>query len=461
MPAASPAIRAEIRATLALAAPLAGANLAQMAMGLTNAIAVGRLGGASLAAAGLGAGLYFTLAMVCQGVLVAVSPLAAHALGGGDRAAAGRIAGAGMLLAALLAFPVFALLTAAPRALALLGYDPALAADIARFLFAIRWAAPAFLGFAVLRGMLSAAGRVRPIMFAVLLAVPANAVLNWALVFGHFGLPALGIVGSGFSTAIIQWLMTLGLAGYALLLPTASRQRFHRPSRDEFAGIVRIGLPISGMLALEVGVFNAAGVLMGLLGPDALGAHQLAINFASLTFMVPLGIAQAATVRVAYELGAGAAAAARRAGFVALALGGCLMLAPSALMLGLPLTIAGLYLDLANPANQGAAALAVRLLAIGAAFQVFDGMQVIAVGALRGYRDTAVPMLIGAFGYWGAGFAMSWALAFPLGYGATGLWWGLALGLAIVALLLSLRLHLRSRLAYAGVALPGAQPQPG
>lgn len=461
MPTIRSPVRAEIRATLALAAPLAGANLAQMAMGLTNAIVVGRLGGASLAAAGLGAGFYFTLVMICQGVLVAVAPLAAHAIGAGDRLAAGRIAGAGMILAALLALPVFALLTIAPHALSLLGYDPALTGDITRFLSAIRWAAPAFLGFAVLRAMLSAAARVRPIMFVVLLGVPANVVLNWALVFGHFGIPALGIVGSGFSTAIIQWLMTLGLAAYVLMLPTRSRQRIRLPWLGEFGRIIRVGLPISGMLALEVGVFNAAGVLMGLLGGDALGAHQLAINFASLTFMVPLGIAQAATVRVAFELGAGEPAAARRAGFVALALGGALMLAPSFLLLAMPRSIAGIYLDLADPGNYGTVTIAVQLLAIAAVFQVFDGVQVIAVGALRGYRDTAVPMLIGAFGYWGAGFAASWALAFPLGYGAAGLWWGLALGLAVVALLLTLRLHYRTRLTYAGATLARAQALPG
>ena len=461
MPATPSAIRAEIRATVALAAPLAGANLAQMAMGLTNAIVVGRLGGEALAAAGLGAGFYFTLVMICQGVLVAVAPLAAHAIGAGDERAAARVAGAGMALAGLMVLPVFALLTIAPQLLVLLGYDQILAADSADFLSAIRWASPGFLGFAVLRGMLSAAGRVRAIMFAVLFAVPANAVLSGGLVFGHFGLPALGIVGSGFATAIVQWLMTLVLGAYALLLPTRSARRFRMPARGDFARIVQVGLPISGMLALEVGVFNAAGVLMGLLGAQALGAHQLAINFASLTFMVPLGIAQAATVRVAYELGAGAAEAARRAGFVALALGGVLMLVPSLLMLAIPWTIAGIYLDLRDPGNEGTAIIAVRLLAIAAAFQVFDGVQVIALGALRGYRDTAVPMLIGAFGYWAVGFAMSWALAFPLGYGAVGLWWGLALGLGIVALGLTWRLYHRSRVAEAGVGMAGAQALPG
>jgi len=328
----------------------------------------------------------------------------------------------------------------------LLGYDPALATDIAHFLSAICWGSPAFLAFIVLRSMLSATARVRPVVFVLLFGVPANAALNWALIFGHLGLPALGVVGSGCSTAIVQWLMLLGLSGYMLMVPPAGvRLRFSGRLGVELGRIIRVGLPISGLLGLEVGVFNTTGVLMGLFGSDALGAHQLAINFASLTFMVPLGIAQAATVRVALQLGAGRDAAARDAGFLAVALGGALMLVPCIAMLAAPRMIVGLYLDLAAPENQGTAVIAVQLLAVAALFQVFDGIQVIAAGALRGYRDTAVPMLMAAFGYWGAGFAGGWVLAFPLRYGAVGLWYGLALGLAVVAVLLTLRLHWRSR----------------
>src|SRR5215472_9015367 len=219
MQVARSAIRHEIRATLALAVPLAGANLAQMAMGLTNALIVGHLGGSALAAAGLGAGLYYTLVMVCQGVLTAVAPLAAHAIGAGDNSAAGRIAAAGIALAMLLAFPVLGLLTVAPRALMLLGYDPALAADIAHFLSAIRWGSPAFLAFIVLRSMMSAMARVRPVMIVLSFGVPANAALNWTLIFGHLGIPPLGLVGSGCSTAIVQWVMLLGLSGYMMVPP--------------------------------------------------------------------------------------------------------------------------------------------------------------------------------------------------------------------------------------------------
>jgi len=186
------------------------------------------------------------------------------------------------------------------------------------------------------------------------------------------------------------------------------------------------------------------GILMGLLGADALGAHQLVLNVASVTFMVPLGLGQAATVRVAFQLGLGAPAAARRAGYVAVALGASFMVTMALLLLLMPRTIASAYVSLDDPANRGLIAIAVQLLVIAALFQIFDGVQVIAVGALRGYRDTAVPMLIAAIGYWAIGFAASWLLAFPLGLGAVGLWWGLALGLAVVAISLILRLRFRA-----------------
>jgi MATE family multidrug resistance protein len=206
--------------------------------------------------------------------------------------------------------------------------------------------------------------------------------------------------------------------------------------------ILSLGLPIGGLIALEVGVFVTTGVLMGLLGADALGAHQLVINFASLCFMVPLGIGQAATVRVGFELGAGAPATARRAAFVALALGASFMGVTAVLIWTFPSAIADLYLDLDDPANRGLIGIALRLLGVAALFQIFDGVQAIAAGALRGYRDTAVPMALAAFGYWGIGFAGGWGLAFPLGLGAVGLWWGLALGLAVVAVLLTARVYL-------------------
>jgi multidrug resistance protein, MATE family len=414
-------------------------------MQVTNTVMVGHLGATALAAAGLGAALYSTLLMICQGVLTAVAPLAAHAIGADDHPAAGRVAGAGLILAALFATPVVAALTAMPLLFAHLGYSPDLAAEIGRFLRAVRWGAPAFLGFAVLRFVLIAAFRPRIVMIVSLIAVPLNGLLGWVLIFGHLGAPRLGIVGAGCATVAVQWLMLFCFAGYMVLMrarvPVRIAARFWR----EISRIVRLGMPMGVLIALEVGLFVTTGVLMGVLGADALGAHQLVFNVAGITFMIPLGLGQAATVRVAHQLGAGVPAAARRAGFVALALGALFMAVAAIVLLIARRTLAGLYLDLADPANRELLAIALRLFMIAAIFQVFDGAQVIAVGALRGYRDTAVPMAIAAIGYWAIGFAGGWLLAFPLGFGAVGLWSGLALGLAVVAVSLTLRLQSRAR----------------
>jgi MATE family multidrug resistance protein len=266
------------------------------------------------------------------------------------------------------------------------------------------------------------------------------------LIFGHLGAPPLGVAGSGYASAINQWLMLTGLGLCIRIMPGLGALRVLRnalpASRTEMANILRLGLPIGAMRGIEVGVFVTAGILMGLLGAAALAAHQLVINCASISFMVPLGLGQAATVRVAYERGADRAGAARRAGFVALALGIVFMGAAAIVLWTAPEAIIAVYVDIADPANRETVEIARRLVAIAALFQVFDGMQVIAAGALRGYRDTFVPMLLATVGYWGAGFGGGWLLAFPLGYGAIGLWWGLAFGLAVVALLLTLRLHL-------------------
>jgi len=438
-------LRAELRATLALALPLAAANLSHMAMAVTNTVMVGRLGAMPLAAAGLGGMLYFTGGVTLQGVLSAVAPIAAHALGAGDRRTAGRSAGAGLVLALLLALPFIAALVSLDRVLAALGYDAILAAEIGRYLRAIAWGAPAFLGFAVLRSLLAALSHTRSVMAVVVICIVGNALLNWVLIFGHLGAPPLGMAGSGYASAINQWLMLAGLALCARLMPDLAALRVLRNTfaarRIEMVEILRLGWPIGGMRGIEVGVFMTAGILMGLLGAAALAAHQLVLNCAGITFMVPLGLSQAATVRVAFELGAGRALAARRAGFLALALGIGFMSTAAVVLWTSPDAIIGVYVDIADPANRETVQIARRLIAIAAIFQVFDGMQVIAAGALRGYKDTMIPMLLATFGYWAIGFAGCWLFAFPLGYGAVGLWWGLALGLAAVAMMLTLRFH--------------------
>lgn len=442
------AVIKETRATLALAVPLALANLAQIAMGVVDTVMVGTLGAVPLAAVSLGGGFYFTSAVIWQAVLSAVSPLAAYAIGAGDRAEAGRIAGSGMVLAVLLIAPVAAMILAAGIALRPIGYDPVLAGEVGRFMHAIVWGAPAFLGFGVLRSFLSALERARAVTIVLALCVPSLIGLNWALIYGNLGFPALGVVGCAYASAINQWLMFLGLAGTVWRL---HRKGYAPPMRTGIATIISdirriavLGLPIGGLQGLEIGSFVVASVLMGLFGAAALGAYQIAINFASATWMVPLGIGQAATVRVAAERGAGDPGGARRAALVAMVLGVGFM-AAAAVLLGTEREwIVSLYIRADDPPNRQLVQFALQFLLIAALFQIVDGIQVVAAGALRGYEDTRVPMLYAGICYWGAGFSGGWALAFPLGVGPTGLWWGFVLGLASIAALLSLRLWRRS-----------------
>ena len=435
----------ELRATLAIAAPLAAANLAQMAIGFTNTLMVGRLGGVPLAAVGLGGSLYFTIGITLQGIIAAVAPLAAQAYGAGDRAGAARIAGHGLALAGLFALPFVALMMTLDRLLLWFGYDAALSAEIARYQHAIVWSAPALLGFAALRSYLAAQARTRPIMLVLVGGIAANACLNWALIYGHLGMPALGVVGAGYASATNSWLMFGALAAYLAVVPALAPGQVLRGiiawRASEMAAILRLGLPIGGIFLLEIGAFSGTAVLMGLLGADALAANQIVSNCTGFTFMVPFGIAQASTVRIAFERGGKRNDAAWRAAKVAVALGVCFMVAASILLWTAPRAIVALYIDADAPSNAAVVAIAVQLFMVAALMQVFDGLQAVAAGALRGYKDATTPMLFAALGYWGVGFVSSWVLGFPLGFGAVGLWWGILLGTVAVAALLTLRLY--------------------
>jgi multidrug resistance protein, MATE family len=442
-------IAAETRATLALALPLAGANLSQMAMSVIDTVMVGELGPVPLAAVALGSGFYFTSVVICLGMLTAVAPLAAYAIGAGNRAAAGRIACSGLVLGALLSLLVIGSMILADQFLVVIGYDPALTREIGDFLRGVCWGAPGFLGFVVLRSFLSALNLTRSVMIVLALCVPANAALNWVLIFGHLGAPAMGLIGAAYASATVQWLMMLGLlvvvwaARRSDKVPPLRAEAHEMPS--DLVRILRVGAPISGLQALEIGVFVTGAALVGLFGVDALAAHQIAINYASITFMVPMGIGQAATVRVAAERGAGSLTAARRAAYVAMALGTGFMAASAIVIWALPRAIVAAYVAIDDPANQVLVALTLRFLFFAALFQVVDGVQVVAAGALRGFEDTVAPMMFAALGYWGIGFIGGWVLMFPLGVGPIGMWWGFVIGLAVVAMLLTVRLYHRTR----------------
>jgi MATE family multidrug resistance protein len=441
----SHALGAELRATLAIALPLAGAQISQVLMTMTSAAMMGRLGGESLAAGGLGAGLFFTVMLTLQGIVNAVGPLAAHARGAGEEERVGAVVAHGLFIAVALAIVGALVILNIGRLLAALGYPPALIAATRQYLDAAVWGLPGTLGFALFRSYLSAAARTLPVMVLLAACFGLNALLNWALIFGHLGLPAFGIRGAGYAIACVQWVECLGLALYAVAQPSLRRHRLAaallRPCWREARAILRLGWPIAGIIATEVGVFTATALLAGLLGTAALAAHQVAIGVVSVTLMVPLAFSQAATVRVAIASGAGRIAAASHAGFVALSCGVGFMAVMGLVIAAAPGAIVAVYLDRGDPANATAVAIARQLLVIAAIFQVFDGTQVIAAGALRGLRDTRVPLVVGAIGYWVIGFPGGWIMAFPLGLGAPGLWWGLALALAAVGIPLTWRFH--------------------
>lgn len=251
MTAARHPFAVELRALLAIAAPLAAANVAQMLMGLTSTIMVGHLGSAALASAGLGGSLYFTLVIVCRSVLAAVAPLAAHAIGADEHHEAGLLAGTGLVMAGIIAMPIIVVLRLLGPLLGAIGYSPVLAAGVGEYLSAVCWGAPAFLAFEVLRALLAATSRARAVMLAVVLAIPANALLGWMFIFGHLRMPALGIVGAGYATATIQWSMALGLTLLLLTLPRQTTLRLPRQIAQRVRAILRLGLPIGGLIALD------------------------------------------------------------------------------------------------------------------------------------------------------------------------------------------------------------------
>ncbi len=441
----------ELRATLTLALPLAGSQLAQIAMQTTDVIMIGWLGPSALAAAALGSGLVFVPFVVCLGLAFATQPMIAQAVG--RRRAmvrdVRRSVRQGLWTIVALATPMLAALWESAAILGALGQDPAIAAAAESYVRAMVWGIVPMLWFMVLRGFAAALDRPNAGLWVTLIVVVTNVFGNWVLIFGNLGAPALGLVGAGLSSAISGWLSVALMLGYIhrdrRLRRFALLGRFWRPDWPRFLEIFRLGLPIGSTLTLEVGLFVAAVMLMGLIGADELAAHQIAIQAASITFMAPLGLAQAATIRVGMFVGAGDAEGVRRAGWTATALAGTFMAMMALGMWTLPRVIVSIFIVLDNPDNARVVEFAVAFLAIAALFQIFDGLQAVGQGALRGLKDTRVPMLIAAFGYWAVGFPTSALLGFAVGLDGVGIWLGLALGLAVVAGLALVRFARRER----------------
>ncbi len=446
MPA--PSLAAEVRATLALAVPLVLVQLSQMSMSFVDVMMVGRLGTEALAAIVLGSTTFFTLALLCVGVLVAVQPTVAQAVGAGDETAAGRGARQGLWLALILGVPFTIALGWAEPVLLATGQAPETAALAADYLGAIRWGFVPNLLFTALRGLCEGDARPRPVLAVTLVGVATNVVLNYGLMFGAWGLPALGVVGTGWSSALTMTVMFVALAAYVRTGPLGRFRVFsglRRPDPEALGALFRLGWPIGVGFGLEGGLFTAATLLVGRL-PDhevALAAHQIALNAASVTFMVPLGIGMAGGIRVGQAAGAGDLDGAARAGWTATALGASFMVVSALVFWLRPDVIIWIYAGTDPQAEV--AALAATLLGIAAVFQLFDGVQAAAAGALRGLKDTRVPMLIAAASYWGVGLTVGGGLGLAAGGGAPGLWWGLTLGLATASVGLTLRFARQTR----------------
>jgi MATE family multidrug resistance protein len=430
---------AEARATLLLAWPMALTNLSQMALLATDSAYLGHLSTEALAAVTLSGTLFWTMLAPGFGLSFAAAAMLAQERGRrvGHVRAMRRTFRAGAWGALLAALPGMVLLWNGGAVLRALGQDAALAAAAQDFLRCMLWGIPAFGLFLTLRGFMAAMERPWPPLVIGLLAVPLNALVGWVLIFGHFGAPAMGVRGAGIAGAVADSFMFLALALFVMRDRRLRRYRlFGRIWRIDLARLrkaIGLGLPIAAQMLLEIGLFSAVGLAMGAFGAQAVAAHAIALQIASITFAVPLGLGQAATARVGLAIGAGRVRAAWRAGWVAILLSMAFMAPMAALMLLAPGTLAGLFLDEATPGAAETAALAATLLFFAGLFQLSDGVQVTGAGALRGLHDTRMPMWIAAIGYWALGFTAALVLAFPLGLGPGGIWAGLVIGLLGVA----------------------------
>ena len=425
-----------------LAAPVVVVQLGTMLMGTVDTMMLGRVSEQALAAGALGHAVGTALLVLGIGILMAMDPLAAQAFGAGDRDGMAAQLLRGTVLALLLAVPISLAMAWIAGHLDLLGQQPELQVLAGSYL---RWLVPgnaALLLFGVLRQFLQAKSLVRPAVIAIIVANLFNVVADWALIFGHLGLPRLEVMGSAIATSSSRWVLFLALlfAATPVLRPYWRRAQRAAVTLQGLWQMLRIGIPVGVQVGLEFFVFTTVALMMGNLGARELAAHQIAINLASLSFMVPFGIAGAAATRVGNAIGRGDSEGARRSAAVSLIVGGGVMLIFGVLFRLLPSTLAHLYTN-----EPEVIALAALLIPIAGLFQVVDGTQVVGAGILRGAADTRFPAVSAFVGFWLVGLPFGSWLTYSRGMGPQGLWWGLTAGLATVALLLVMRIRVRFR----------------
>lgn len=444
--------RGELRATLQLGWPLVLTNLAQSGLTMTDVIVLGHVGPAPLAAAALGTNLYLTVLLFGIGVIVATSPMMAEAIGRKHRYVRDirRTFRQGLWAAVIISIPVWAILWHAETILLMFGQEAKVSADAQVFVHALQWGYLPALGVVALRSFVAVLER--PLWALVVTAgtVLFNVLANWVLVFGHFGFPALGLQGSGIATALSNFVMFVALG--LIVVFHRSFRRYHvfgnwwRPDWPRLGTIWRLGLPIGASLTFEMTVFSAAILMIGKFGTDAIAAHSIVFQIATFSFMVPMGLSQAATVRVGRAYGAGDVDGITLAGWTAFAVVISFMLVVSSVMLLFPHALMSVFIRIEDPVNAAVVSYATGFLLCAALIQIADGSQVVGAGMLRGLQDTKMPMLFALTGYWGISVPVGAMLAFQLGVGSIGVWIGMVTGIAFVACVMLLRWGRRARL---------------
>lgn len=443
----------EFRATIRLAAPLIAGQLCLIGGNVVDVVLAGHLGAHVLGAVAVGASIWSFALIGLSGLMMAVPPIIAGLDGAGRRHEAVPVFHHALIVAVaggLLGWAIIA--WGGPVLVAHLGLDPELARNVDAFLGPIGTAAPALSVYFATRGLSEGLGVTWPTMAFGLAGLILLAPLGYVLMYGAFGIPGQGARGSGLANALVWWAMAAGYLAFVRFAPFYPGLSWHRPRLHlaSLLPILTLGLPMAGTLLMEASMFSIAGLMIGGLGDDAVAAHQVALNLASVAFMVPLGVALATTVRVGNAAGRGDHAAMRRAGFAGIGLAMLAQVGSALLMLGIPHLLAAIYTR--DPAVLAGA---VVLLHLAALFQIFDGLQVSANGALRGLKDTRVPLIATALAYWGIGIPLGWWLGLHGALGARGVWMGLIAGLAAAACLLLLRFDVLSR------RLPGRRAEIG
>jgi MATE family multidrug resistance protein len=455
MPLAGPApasARAELWALLRLSGPLVGANLLQMGVYAVDVMFVARLGAIDFAAATLGVFLFSLIMWAMIGFTGACAPIIAAELGARAHAVrqVRRSFRMAMWLGLISGLFFMVVLAFGKEILLLLGQDPHVAARTGAFLDILLFIMVPNIWAGVMRTVAAALGRPGWAMLVTAAALGMGSLGNWLLVFGHAGFPALGLEGSAIASLVTAIAMMLAYA--AILAFDGKLRRYHLfgkwwlPHWQRMGEIARLGAPIALTFTLEGGLFGGAAFLMGLIGVTEVAAHAIALNIAALAFQVPFGIAQAATIRVGMAYGARNRVWIGRAGWASIVTGTGFMVLTATTIWVAPKLIVGIYVNVDDPARAREVALAIQYLAVAAMFQLFDGAQAVAAGALRGLQDTRIPMVVAAFGYWVAGFGTAILFGFHLHWEGVGIWVGLAVGLAVVSALLVARWAMRERL---------------